>query len=164
MNTHSLFKRLRKLQSTMQTHHPRLNYGGCGVFAYLVGEQLQKLGLEVEIVTPTDGGYYLSASRVRSNVTNKERAREWTDNGLCRQHLAVRFKTKAGVVYTYDSDRLARSASSFGGDYDYTDPKFGTGLTVKETKLMCKSQDGWNNTFPRKSIPKVKSQVSEAFA
>lgn len=164
MNTRSLFNRLRKLQSTMQADHPYLNYGGCGVFAHLVGEQLQKLGLEVEVVTPSDNCYSFPASRVRSNVKNVEQAREWSDNGLCRQHLAVRFKTRAGVVYTYDSDRLARSSSSFGADYDYTDPEFGTGLTVKETKAMCKHRDGWNNAFPRSSIPKVKRQVKQAFA
>lgn len=164
MTTRKLFKTLRKLQSYMQANHPYINYGGCCVYAAMIAEKLQALGLEVEVITPVFGRYYQNASVVRKLVKNVAIKREWNDNGLSTNHLAVRFKTKAGHIYTYDSDALIRGSTFFSNEMDMTDPKFGTGLTVKEAKAFASKQDGWNRTFDRRSIPAIRRKVNEEFA
>lgn len=163
MNTRSLFKQLRKLQCQVTNDHPDLNCGGCGIFAYLVGEKLQALGLEVEVVTPLWSYEGLPAIEVRKNVTNINDCAEWDDNGLSRSHLAVRFKTKSGQVYTYDSDTFFRCSGYFGERLYKTDRRFGSGLTVEETKAICQQQRGWNRTFDREEIPQLQSTINHFF-
>jgi len=158
VSTKSVFKALRKIQNDVSHIHD-MNLGGCGVFAYIVGEELKKIGWEVEIVTPSYGGI---PSKVRRHVKNNS-PEEWSNNGLSRNHLAVRFKTPKGVVYTYDSDRLDKGGSKFGWfEYDCEYP-FGEGLTVEETKEMCKTGKGWNRTFNRKQIPEIRSTIKKSF-
>lgn len=164
MKTHTLFRKLRLLQCKVTNDHPNLNYGGCGIFAYLVGEKLQALGLEVDIVTPLYGGSYgIPAVEVRKNVSNVKNCEEWDNNGLSRNHLAIRFKTSSGQVYTYDSDTLFRGSGVFGDNLYKTDRRFGSGLTVEETKAICKRQKGWNRTFDRKQVPQLKSTINSFF-
>lgn len=163
MNTRKLFKILRDLQAYMQDHHEYVNYGGCCVYAAMIAEKLQGLGLEVEVVTPVMGRWYQNASVVRKLVKNVALKHDWNDNGLSTNHVAVRFKTRAGNVYTYDSDALIRGSTFFGGQMDRTDPKFGTGLTVQEAKAFASKQDGWNRTFDRKQIPTIQKAVDQAF-
>lgn len=163
MHTRTLFKKLRKLQDEMIENHPNLNYGGCCVYAALIGEQLEKLGFQVEVVTPTEYGLYDNAYDARKGVRNVKNVYEWVDNGVSFRHVAVRFKTRAGVVYTYDSERFCKGSSDFGLDGYNTDPEFGTGLTVAEAKAISSKQKGWNRAFNRREIPRIRSKVHEAF-
>lgn len=134
------------------------------MFAYLVGEKLQALGLDVEIVTPCSEHYGAPANVVRDNVNNTADPEEWSENGLSRQHLAVRFKFSSGIVYTYDSEALHKDASKFGIEGYQTNPLFGTGLTVEETKLISSQQEGWNRCFDRNQIPELKKIVEKHFS
>lgn len=164
MNTRTLFKTLRKLQGHMQSFHPDMNYGGCGVYASIIAEKLENLGLEVEVVTPVEGRWYDNAMNARKGVKRIANKAEWNDNGLCTNHLAVRFKTSSGQVYTYDSEAFLRSKTQFGIDYYKTDPKFGTGLTVREAKAIASKPHGWNREFNRRSIPAIRRKVNQEFA
>lgn len=159
MNTRILFKQLRLLQIAMSWHE-NINCGGCGIFAYLVAEKLQNLGLDVEIVTPVDS-WSVAANRVRHRIKNPVDAHEWSDNGLSRAHLAVRFKTKTGNIYTYDSETLYKGGSLFGKRLYRTNRRFGTGLTIKETKAMCKRVEGWNREFNRTEVPEIRRKINQ---
>lgn len=160
VSTKSVFKALRKIQKDVSHIHD-MNYGGCGVFAYIVGEELKKIGWEVDIVTPSYGRGGIP-SKIRRYVKNNS-PDEWSRNGLSRAHLAVRFKTPKGVVYTYDSDCLNRGGSKFGWFEWLCEYPFGEGLTVEETKEMCKTGEGWNQTFNRKQIPEIRSTIKKSF-
>lgn len=162
-----LFRTLRKIQNEVNDKICNLNNGGCGVFAYLVGEELKNLGVEVEVITPVGkrhGQDKFPAEQVRHFVRNKNDTNDWDTNGLSRKHLAVRFKTNKGKVYTYDSDAFRRGASKFGIWGDQSDMTFGTGLTVEECRLMSESPDGWNPTFNRRQIPKLRRIVFHHFS
>jgi hypothetical protein len=164
MNTHKLFATLRHLQAYMQDNHPNINRGGCGVFAFMVGEKLQGLGLEVDIITPCGMYEGVPAKDIRAKVGSLNNASEWGNNGLSLWHLAVRFKTKSGIVYTYDSDGFKRSSDDFGkNDRFCTDPEFGSGLTVEETKEISMNPEGWNTSFPRRTIPEIQAEIDRLF-
>jgi hypothetical protein len=161
-----LAKRLKRLQKAINKNVKHPNYGGCGVIAAIVGQQIADLGFEVEVVTPV---YYPNAApaAVREWVNNKNRAMEWQNAGLSRTHLAIRFKSN-GRCYTWCTDGgLLRSACQFGavskwagkGKRAYsTTKRFGDGLTVAECWGMCRTADGWNKMFDRKaSVPTIRT-------
>jgi hypothetical protein len=88
---------------------------------------------------------------------------DWDGAGISRTHLALRFKTKSGKVYTYDSEILLPGSSMFGDALYETDPKFGSGLTLDETRGICEHEDDWNSAFDRKQIPDLQSLVNRFF-
>lgn len=162
MHANKLFKILRTLQKQMQEKHPSLNYGGCGVFAHLVARKIEKSGLKVEIITPCDD-YSKPANAVRDNIREVDNPNDWDNNGLCLNHLALRFITKSGVTYTYDSNVLYKGSDKFGNSKYKTNPEFGTGLFIHEVEQMTKAQRGWNRCFNRREIPAIKRKINALF-
>ncbi len=154
-----LLRRLSRTAKAITEHIHEPNYGGCGVIAALVGQEISDLGFMVEVVTPVGNWYGRPAAEVRANIVNPARARDWDENGLSRSHLAVRFRS-SGRTYTWDSDGLRRGGARFGRDGRYqTSTSFGDGLHINEAKVMSARQAGWNRQFVRKQIPLLRHLV-----
>lgn len=154
-----LLRRLRRLSKALNTYCTHINYGGCGVMAGIAGEFLHKLGVEVEIVTPTNRwGDYVSPAEARNNLPpDWETVWDWNANGLSSGHLAVRFKS-GGRTYTWDSDGTRNRVQCFGkGMRTRAGYKFGGGLTVEECQRMSADPRGWNSTFNREQIPLMRN-------
>lgn len=150
-----IVRRLRKLSQAITTHIKRPNNGGCAVVAGIVAGHLEKLGVMVEVVTPCGWGSQ-PAAKVRAAVSDTKDPYDWSNNGLSRTHLAVRFRS-GKRTYTWDSDGLKYGAGTFGEDREYsTTAKFGDGLSVKECMAIASSRAGWNRSFDRKQIPLIK--------
>lgn len=162
MDNHALLSTLRKLGKTLETEVDCINYGGCGVVAGLVGAKLEALGLQVDVVTQSVG-WGLKPSLVRSNVKDKSDPADWDRNGLSRAHLAVRFRSYNGRLYSWDSEGLYYGGTNFGIDGYQTTAKMGEGLTVEETKAMSSVTHGWNPTFDRGNIPAIERIVNVFF-
>ena len=157
-----LKRRLRRLSRALNTQTRDINWGGCGVMAGIVGEILELWGIPVEVVThveydlgvpPKEARELLQAEYWGENWT----VEDWDNNGLCRWHLAVRFKLGA-VTYTWDSDGLIKSDKYFGRREDGSPPycadyPFGDGMTVQECIEISSTPDDWNDTFDRSQIP-----------
>ena len=144
---------------------PYVNYGGCGIVAAMVGREMQKLGFEVDVVTPTNKSSKTSIPAVVRNKLKKKKkdrndAMVWSSNGLSRAHLALRFKI-GKRLYTWDTDVLHRDGKYFGDVAYYCGYRFGRGLTVRETSAMCVQKLGWNETFPRDQIPELRKIVKD---
>lgn len=153
-----LFKRLSALRVAINTHIKCLNYGGCAVVAGMVGEVLQELDITCDIATPA---YGKPASEVRPNVGARATASTWCSNGLSTHHLAVRFRVN-GVTYIWDSDCLSEGGVTFGGedgDELIAAGQLGDGLTVQECVRIGLNKTGWNSTFDREQIPKLRTLV-----
>lgn len=124
------------------------------------------MGVMVEVVTPVSIRASLwsckPAATVRLKVKDPKDPKDWDENGLSRTHLAVRFRS-AGKTYTWDSDRLVQSTSSFGrrcDDEPYTtSKKFGDGMSVEECVAIASTSEGWNRRFDRKQIPLIKHLI-----
>lgn len=149
-----LLARLRRLKRVASSHVSNINYGGCGVMAAIVGAELRKLGVEVEVATVgnrwDDSDRGLPAAKVRDNVFNIADTYEWDENGLDRGHLGVRFKS-GKRVYCWDTDAGLTPPSRIGRWP--AAGKFGEGLTVDECKALASKQQGWNSDFNRRNIP-----------
>lgn len=160
-----LMRRLRRLQRAITEHVALPNHGGCAVIAGIVGDHLERLGFAVEVVTPVGTrslfDCFQPAAEVRSNIKKGDPA-DWDRNGLSRQHFAVRFKS-GGRCYTWDSDKIWRSAWQFGAPgwtkwaKFRTSRKFGDGLTIAECKKLAATSKGWNTMFNRAQIPTIRT-------
>lgn len=157
-----LLRRLRRLSKAVTVQIEDVNFGGCGVLAGMVGTQLLRLGVMVEVVTPCD--YFVPAAEARGSVSDPSDPRGWDDNGLSRSHLAVRFRSSRRT-YTWDSDGTRPGGARFGGGVGYaTDARFGNGLSVLECVRMSSRQAGWNRDFDRKQIPLLWHLVQQYLA
>lgn len=160
MDTKELRKRLRKLGNEANERFPYLNYGGCCVFAAAVAGELERLGVEYEVIVPGDKNTDLA--EVRNNVRNVAEKEAWNKAGIYFSHVAVRLKID-GRWHTYDSDALRRSKYKFGGEAGYS--AFYTaadgGMTAAEATALADEAKGWNTTFKRRNVRSVRKLVRD---
>lgn len=151
---------LQCLCEELTERYRRINWGGCGVVAGIMGKSLQRLGIEVEIVTAFSV-MINNAAEVRQNVRNRNSAYEWDKNGLNRSHCAVRFKL-GGKMWCWDSDKLTEGGRTFGNDGWYIYHDFGKGLTPVEIAGMGRDAIHWNPDFDRTQIKGIRDRIKTA--
>lgn len=157
-----LIEKLKAVSYKANSQVDNINNGGCAVMAALVGKELEKLGVEVEGIAPWSNP---SKARVNSGKSHKAHPMWWECNGVCFEHVALRFKFE-GKMYTYDTDKLHKGRSRFGSYLQYSAGcKFGEGFNTKELKKLARCDDGyWNVAFNRKDIAKLRKIVKEEFS
>jgi len=159
METKELRQRLRKLGKTANKQFPYLNNGGCCVYAAAVAGELERLGVQYEVIVPCPYNESVDLADIRKNVTNVNEKKAWNEAGVYFSHVAVRLKL-AGRWYTYDSDGFTRSKYDFGKGWTYV--AVDGGMTAKEAKALADEAKGWNTCFSRSNVPKVRKLVREA--
>lgn len=122
-----------------------INWGGCGVFAYLAGKALSKfdncsVSIRVvcwdyehekalpELVPPTPGDVY-----------------SWRRNNVNFNHIVLEVKLKHVKPFLIDSDGLF---------LEYEDLITGS-VPVETIKGVVSTLRGWNDTFNRRQIPEI---------
>lgn len=164
MKSRELKKRLRKLGAEANERFPYLNNGGCCVFAAAVAGELERIGVEHEVIVPAPyDEATLDLSEVRKNVTNVNEKASWNNAGVYFSHVAVRVKL-GGRWHTYDSDGIRRGKYDFGtsswtGSSIYTASN--GGMTAKEAKVLADEAKGWNSMFHRSNVRPVRKLVRE---
>lgn len=160
-----LMNRLGDLSKFSNEQFERINWGGCCVFAALVAEQLEALGIECEVITDTYDARPVAPDDVRAIIGEHWELRDWDSNGIRRGHMAVRFRAPDGRIRTYDSDGVVHHPNRFGeGRYNYRcSYGFGRGLTAAEARRMSIDMDGegWNCCFDRSQIPDMAALAAE---
>lgn len=134
-----------------------LNYGGCCVYAALVGEHLQKLGITVGAMV-RGRNPHLNLADVRQNVRDVGDTSEWNNNGVYFRHVGLEYVI-SGRAYHCDSDYVT-SADSHPSLCDVHAGR----LTVDEAKKLASTENGWNWMFDRELIPAITAAVAEVFA
>lgn len=153
-------KMLNDLAWKADTQIDYLNWGGCGVFAALVGRKLQDAGIPVGVVC----GSWRHAerpgnvARARSNVSNKWDAEEWNENGVYFGHVGLEVEID-GKLYHYDSNGVKPAGKLLDG-LPIADGR----VTIEEMELLAGESLNWNSEFPREQIPRLTEIVEKAFA
>ena len=133
-----------------------LNYGGCAVYAALVGRELQRLGVPVGVVVNGYGGANLD--EVRLKVTDVGDKGQWNDNGVYFNHVGLEYAIN-GHAYHCDSEYLSRARH-----HPQLNRLYPGRLAVDEAEALADDPIGWNRCFDRRLIPEIKEAVEEAFA
>jgi hypothetical protein len=163
-----LLDKLRELGYAVNAAAPRINHGGCAVYAAAVAERLQELGVEVEVCV-SEGYVANTVAEARENLSNNglqphgANARDWEAAGLYFLHVGVRLCVD-GSWYVHDTDATWEGRDELGVDAysDSDSPRYTVlpdGLTPEEAKAIADDARGWNSSFNRELIPKVRELV-----
>jgi hypothetical protein len=154
-----LADKLLVLNDRMYKVTPYIAEGGCAVFASIIAPYLNEL-LPVKVKVLNDDTT-ISLGFAREIGLQTRDATGWYKNGVEFYHVVLEFKIN-GVKYYYDSD----------GVYEWKHPYVGTHpnvkmykgeLTVDEVKSIARTSIGWNKTFPRESIPRLRKIAKRFF-
>lgn len=140
--------------------HSDINYGGCGVFAALLGEALHNAGYEVSIRM---AGYTeppaLPLRLIREHVqfiaevsSGKVSVRHWNKYGVDNGHVFVKVRID-DHDWLLDSDGLH--------EYDPDERPSQVDITLDDLLSFVWNPAGWNSEFDRKQIPTLKKKVNK---
>ena len=152
MKRDKLFSVLSKL-SVINQKYSNINRGGCGVFALYLSKELDKRNIKHDILWIGDD--YHNAEKVirntfqsNSNVTLED----FSDNGIFLSHVMVKIGKKfidsEGVYKGFDNTRWSHR-------------RVLSKMSNKELFKLVDSSHGWNDTFQRKLIPKIKKDIKK---
>ncbi len=161
MKYSELIVSLNNLAESLSDTFYYINSGGCGVMAATVGRHLERMGLVCDVATPTNCEHPM-AGAIRNKVDDRSDPFEWSNNGLSRDHLAVRFRI-GPTVHMWDSDKGVSSRYT-NFMYGLTTERFGLGLTVSECEWINSEQYDWNDYFDRRQIPGMQEMVDDYLA
>ena len=144
---------LRALQDKVETFFPNLNRGGCGVFAAIVGEKLEALGLPVCCRILMPHARLANVQEARRN--NAADLYDWAFHGNIEMHHAILEFEFGGQKWFFDSGTLTNDPTEFFRPEALVKEP----VTVEEMATMAKSPAGWNLTFNRGDIPTIQELV-----
>lgn len=156
MKHKDLIESLNVLAETLRESFDDISSGGCGVMAGMVGRHLERMGLVCDVATPTTYEQP-NAGKIRNKVSDRSDPDEWSNNGLSRGHLAIRFRI-GPTVHMWDSDVGVGCKGSYFM-CGLTTHEFGLGLTVAECEWISSQQRGWSRCFCRSQIPDMQDLV-----
>lgn len=153
-----LFDQLRNLGEEVLREFPMVNRGGCGVFASLVAQELERKNIEVggfvamNFFSESSG---ISIDKARANIRDIRDHWQWANNGIYFNHVGVEFVVDHDD-YHYDVQFLHHRRENF--DRMMVVPGK---LSVKELVWIASYTEGWNSAFNRDAIPKMKRMVKK---
>ena len=152
MKSAKLFSTLNSL-SVIGEKFKHINRGGCGAFALYLSKELDKRNIKHDILWIGDD--YHNAEKVirntfqsNSNVTLED----FSDNGIFLSHVMVRIGKKfidsEGVYKGFDNTRWSHR-------------RVLSKVSNKELFKLVDNPKGWNDTFNRKLMPKIKKDIKK---
>ena len=153
---------LRDFSATVREEIHLINNGGCCVYAAHVAEALAQIpGVKAEVVTTNSGNSVKSLDELRKRRVNMTDMYDLERNGVSFFHLATRFYIK-GEAFTHDVDRTRQHGSQFGHRRWSAPYRAHQGaFTIEEALALAGNSRGWNPTFDRDQIPRLKELVRE---
>lgn len=157
----SVLDKLKAVQLAVRANINNVNAGGCCVLAAAVGEELEALGIETQVIVDDLGGVANSIEQARESVQNNLDPQEWEKNGVLFNHVGLRFKLGEDW-HTFDADAIWKDKNKFGTALDVAWAARGW-FTVQEAEAFSKVPSQWNPWFNRRQIPLLKTLVKQAF-
>lgn len=163
MKAGQLVRRLNAFGRHVEDTFPRINHGGCAVFAVAVAEHLrQKYPTSIAV----GAAYYWTTPE---NIPSIDAARpkivsdsmvDWNNNGVHFNHVIVEFK-HGNKTYHFDTAGCIKAADmTKTGNYRLAKGR----MTVVEAAWVAAEENGWNKSFDRAFIPQLLEMVDNFFA
>ena len=151
-----LIRDMKRLAKEVNSNIPNINYGGCAIFAGLVGKRLSKY-YDVWIVV-----YSCKSGKDLDNIKlllKSNSVKEWNRNGIDFGHIVIEYKDRRGVVRQYDSCGIYPA----DGSICFTQDRVAGFLSVNECNELAADKYGWNPQFSKKYIPRMKQFINDFF-
>ena len=136
--------------------HEDINWGGCGVFAALLGEALHNAGYDVAITMTGYGGPPRKTIKgirkyINDCIENGEdiTVNYWNHFGVPNHHVLVKVTLSDRVIYI-DCDGLQT-----------IDHPVCVDISRDDLLTFVWNPIGWNSDFDRKQIPTLKKKVNK---
>jgi hypothetical protein len=159
MSFSKLFAVLRTEMPLVKSKFPRINSGGCGAFALFLSNELTKRNIKHKIVWIGDafrGEEKKLGKKIHSifNENGRPTLNHFNDNGIYLTHAMVvingKFVDATGVYDKFDDT-----------NWCYGNRSVLTKITNEQLKNLVASPEGWNPSFDRELMPRVKKQVEK---
>lgn len=135
---------------------PTINHGGCAVYAHLVGRQLGKLGIPYCGIVGDWCQHDLD--NARNNIRNPRHKYEWNSAGVDFGHVGIEFFYNE-KPYWYESDYGVKTPDQGFCGLDVANGR----LMPMELRGIALEAKGWNWSFDRRQIPRVRSLIRKHF-
>jgi len=156
-----LIKLLSDVAKRVNEKIPGINSGGCCVFAAEVYPYLKGLGLKPKIrVADRFIVKECTIEKVRRKVNDRGNIDDWNDNGLWFGHVVCEFEYK-GKSYFFDSKKVYVKKEECEGVLKFN--LYKGNLTYNEGVMLASSSRGWNRSFDRKQIQKMRDTLEKQF-
>ena len=151
----NIIRCLNQLGKEVNSEFENINYGGCAIFASLVGKRLEELGVGVSGITTGSCPWQpkISVDQARAKITHPGRKMQWIANGINFFHVGLCFKHN-GKKYHYDSNGAHRPEKTLGGAVIFDGVLF-----LSEVIAIAREHAGWNKSFNRRSVPAIRRLV-----
>jgi hypothetical protein len=157
MNDARVYQLIHAAQDAARNIH-KLNWGGCAWFATYLGEALARKGVHVMVIgTTRDTSVDIDAARECKrgcDIYAWERA-----GGAAFHHVAIEIvMPESGELLFVDSEEIADAGPSFKGKHVARGR-----YTLAECRGFAHYRDGWNRSFDRAQLPKLRRGIKRAF-
>lgn len=128
----------------------RMNSGGGGVFAFLMGsylEQFENCKVRFKVL-----GYGENTHLNKAVPQNNTRPSDWNKNNIYFRHVVLKVKLRGKKAFLIDSDGIHKNSGFYAGS-----------LPISYLEPIIKCGDGWNDTFEREDIPAIQTKLKDYF-
>lgn len=144
---------LKTLGTRINRWYPKINFGGCCVYASLVGKELQKRGLDVNIIVAAyDASENIDRAR---KFVNNNKMEEWNTHGIWFNHVGLEIRI-GDEIYHHDTNQT-KPEGLFLGEWEIYEGR----LSVEEAENLASRAEGWNDSFDRRSIPRLRNHIEK---
>lgn len=185
---------LKEISHDISIGVERANFGGCMIIAAIVTHELNKYGVDAEVVTPVRSqdrrkkrihpnheaaypswgspsirsprGAYMYAKREKDDMKNPE---IFSNYGAMFGHVGLRFRL-GGRVMTWDSTGIVRRGDWYSPGND-NDPGYACCCEYPFGHGMSAYHafriyaiEDWNSDFDVRDIPRIRRMVKDSFA
>lgn len=154
MQARKLNSTLNRLGKRVNALYPDINHGGCCVYAAIVADELDRLGVPARgiVATWTSDRGDTDIDEIRNYVECNNVA-EWEENGVFFTHVGIEYNINGKIKHcdsngVKDKGNILMSWAIYKGR-----------LMIHELKQLARSGRDWNKSFDRKDIPAIRRLI-----
>jgi len=162
------FQQVNNVLKHLNTNFSRINSGGCGAMAHILGRNLEKVGYTVRIAIYSGWGnapkHNTSLSIIRRRLRSTPRSewslQLWDDVGIGWGHVWAEFFID-DEWFSIDSTGI-ETVKEDTGHGRWGKPLMER-LSIEDLALVAYRCSGWNRAFDRNQIPAMAKFVGNSF-
>jgi hypothetical protein len=135
--------------------YPTINCGGCGAFALYVSDELNKRNVKHDIAWIGDTFGNNNVKREIKKIFKNNsyvNLTEFNCNGIYLSHVMIKIKSNF-----IDSEGVFNGFNNTSWGYRQVI----TTIKTDELRMLVNNEEGWNNYFNRKNMPKLKKDIEK---
>lgn len=160
----TIARKLNKLGAQVLAQYPKINAGGCCVYAALISAKLAKIVSNVQVrVEGYSSAHNKNIDHIRPRIANE--GNDWSCHGVHFNHVIVTYEVN-GRTWYYDARGAGRQYAPLCSER----PKkighkslYAGSLTITEASYLASESRRWNPSFDRADLTDLIELVDAFF-